>query len=186
MTRRTVVAFTGLLIGLVLGLVVSCSSHPASPSAAPETGALQVTSAAFSDGGLVPINYSCAGANLSPPLSWHGAAPKSTAEWAIVVTDTSVQPAPFVHWLLTGIGAQTRTASTGQVPAGAVVGPNSSATRGYVGLCPPNGQVDEYAFTVYALSGHVSVAPTDTATALLAKITLSAISRSTLTGHLSR
>jgi Raf kinase inhibitor-like YbhB/YbcL family protein len=145
-----------------------------------------LSSVAFAEHGLIPINYSCAGANASPPLAWHGVAPTGTAEWALVVEDITVKPTPWVHWVITGISTDTRSSATGRPPAGAVVGRSGNGTTGFVGLCPPIGKVHQYRFTVYALNKAVALNPSDPTADALRQVKAASISSVSLTGRFGR
>jgi Raf kinase inhibitor-like YbhB/YbcL family protein len=115
----------------------------------PSLGALTVTADWSEEGGEMPADNTCDGANVSPQLSW-SPAPAGTAEIAIGLVD---QDAPeFGHWLITGISAASQTIAQGEVPAGATQAVNSTGTAGYTGPCPPLEQGHIYEFTVYFLS----------------------------------
>jgi len=147
---------------------------------------LTLKSAAFSSQGLIPINYSCAGANVSPPLSWHGVAPSGTQGWAVVMQDLDVKPAPWVQWSVTGIAAATRSMLTDQVPQGSVTNKASNGTLGFVGVCPPQGKTHRYAFTVYAISKPLTFSSSSKAPEALQAIKDASVGSVTLTGRFAR
>ena len=62
------------------------------PSAA--SAAFTLTSTAFTEGGAIPTEFSCDGANVSPPLSWAGV-PAGSAALVLVVDDPDARG--FVH-----------------------------------------------------------------------------------------
>lgn len=171
--------------GAVMALAMTACSAQAGQTE-PERGTLTISSSAFADHGLIPINSSCAGANSSPPLAWHGVAPHGTAQWALVAEDITVRPKPWVHWLVTGIRTDTRTTTAGHLPEGAVAARTSNATHGFVGLCPPAGTVHHYRFTVYALNRAIAVTPADPMADTLSRIAAASISTVSLTGRFSR
>jgi Raf kinase inhibitor-like YbhB/YbcL family protein len=178
--RASVLAVVGCLATLA-----ACTSQ-AAPKAKPETGPLALISPAFPSQGLIPINYSCAGANTSPPLSWHGAAPSGTQSWAIVMQDLDVKPAPWVQWSVTGIAVQTRSVATGQVPQGSVTNRASNGSVGFVGVCPPQGKTHHYQFTVFAMSKQVSFSASVKARQSLQAIQDAAVGSVTLTARFAR
>jgi len=147
---------------------------------------LTLKSAAFSPQGLIPINYSCAGANISPPLSWHGVAPAGTEGWAIVMRDLDVKPTPWVHWSVTGIALQTRSTAPGQVPSGSVTSRASNGTAGFVGACPPPGKTHHYEFTVFAMRKPVNLSSSSGAPESLKAIHDASVGSVTLTGRFAR
>jgi len=178
--RARVLAAVGCLATLA-----ACTST-GGPTAQPETGPLTLKSAAFSPQGLIPINYSCAGANISPPLSWHGVAPAGTEGWAIVMRDLDVKPTPWVHWSVTGIALQTRSTAPGQVPSGSVTSRASNGTAGFVGACPPPGKTHHYEFTVFAMRKPVNLSSSSGAPESLKAIHDASVGSVTLTGRFAR
>ena len=177
--RAAVLAAVGCLVTLT-----ACTSTGA--AAKPESGPLTLKSPAFAAQGLIPINYSCAGANVSPPLSWHGVAPARTQSWAIVMRDLDVKSTPWIHWSVTGIAVDTRSVTSGQVPQGAVTNRASNGTVGFVGVCPPPGKTHRYEFTVFAMSKPVILGSSVKATEALAAIKSASVGSSTLTGRFAR
>jgi Raf kinase inhibitor-like YbhB/YbcL family protein len=113
-----------------------------------------VRSASFSDGGAIPSDHTCDGADLSPQLQWQSA-PAGTKSFAIVVDDPDA-PADFTHWLVYNISPGVRdlpqNASThAAAHQGAAEGTNDFGRSGYGGPCPPRGNPHHYVFRVYAL-----------------------------------
>ncbi|RYG83662.1 PEBP family protein, partial [bacterium] len=59
---------------------------------------LKVGSAAFPNGGMIPVEYSAYGDNRSPPLTFQGA-PDGTRAIVLMMEDPkATSPLPFVHW----------------------------------------------------------------------------------------
>jgi len=165
---------------LVLILVVAVGQAGCAPAAAPIPPIpgpptptpglpLQVSSAAFEPGSEIPVQYSCQGANLSPPLEWSGV-PEGTQSLALVVGDPDSQPPDFVHWLIYNIppsstGLPEGVPAEATLPDGTLQGVNDFALFaeegqthpggapinriGYDGPCPP--AAHRYVFTLYAL-----------------------------------
>jgi Raf kinase inhibitor-like YbhB/YbcL family protein len=130
---------------------------------------LQVSSSAFAPGGQIPVQYTCQGANLSPPLEWSGV-PEGAQSLTLVVDDPDSQPPGFVHWLIYNIPPSTTflpegVAAEATLPDGTLQGTNDYALFaeegqthpsgapinriGYDGPCPPSAH--HYVFTLYAL-----------------------------------
>lgn len=67
--------------------------------------ALTITSAAFSDGAEIPLQYTCQGADFSPPIAWSGV--PDDAKSLVFILDDPDAPDPakpqrvWVHWVLT-------------------------------------------------------------------------------------
>jgi hypothetical protein len=115
---------------------------PAAPG-----GPLTITSPAFANGAPIPVQYTCKGADIAPPLTW--SAPLGAA---LVLDDPDAPGGPYVHWIVTGIPFGPGSSGDGQTPGGGTVLPNSAGQPGYKGPCPPAGTgVHHYRFTLYQL-----------------------------------
>jgi Raf kinase inhibitor-like YbhB/YbcL family protein len=132
------------------------------PAHGQERPTLRVRSASFSDGGAIPSDHTCDGANLSPQLAWQSA-PAGTKSLAVVVDDPDA-PIDFTHWLVYNIApgvqelpdnASTHAASH----QGAAEGTNDFGRHGYDGPCPPRGKPHHYVFRVYALDRLLDLPP---------------------------
>ena len=110
---------------------------------------LELTSSAFQDGGAIPTEFTCEGADRSPPLQW-GEPPARTKSFALVVDDPDAPSGTFDHW-----GAFDIPPSTREIPAGQSVGTqtaNGFGKSGYGGPCPPKGHgPHHYRFKLMAL-----------------------------------
>lgn len=156
--------FAPLVVGAVLlGALAGCGadgdSHPTSSPApkvttlgrtapdAPAGGPLTISSPAFADGAPIPVQYTCKGADLAPPLAW--SAPLGAD---LVVDDPDAPAGLYVHWVVIGIGPGAGSTDEGQTPAGAVTLPNTAGQSAYQGPCPAAGTgTHRYRFTLYQL-----------------------------------
>ena len=120
--------------------------------------AFALSSAAFAAGGSIPSEYTCEGADHSPPLSWQDP-PAGTKSFALIVDDPDApDPAApkvvWVHWVAynipAGDTALAENATRRSMPAGAKEGLNDWKTPGYRGPCPPIGR-HRYYHRIYAL-----------------------------------
>jgi Raf kinase inhibitor-like YbhB/YbcL family protein len=120
--------------------------------------ALILTSPVFANNGAILKQYTCEGADISPPLRWSGA-PQGTKSFALIVDDPDA-PDPrapkttWVHWVVYNIpadanGLAERAAKSG-LPAGAQQGLNDWKRAEYGGPCPPIGR-HRYFHKLYAL-----------------------------------
>jgi Raf kinase inhibitor-like YbhB/YbcL family protein len=110
---------------------------------------LELASDAFRDGQAIPRQYSCDGADQSPPLSW-GEPPAGTKSFALIVDDPDAPGGTFRHWGAYDIPAEARSLSAGQAAGAQVV--NDFGKTGYGGPCPPKGHgVHHYHFKLFAL-----------------------------------
>ncbi len=156
-----------MLLVAMLATLSACRSTtgdttvPASSPSAPEKEAqmLTLSSQAFENGGLIPVEYAATGVaggqNISIPYEWRGA-PDGTKSFALVLVDLHPVAHSWVHWMVTGIAPEAsslaRGASGSAMPAGAVEHPNTSGRSGYSGPQPPIGSGNhEYNATLYAL-----------------------------------
>jgi Raf kinase inhibitor-like YbhB/YbcL family protein len=141
----------GILSALVLSFLITTQGSGGD--------AMQLTSAAFKDGGKIGIQYVMPGAggkNLSIPLDWQNA-PAGTQSFALSIVDPHPVARNWVHWLVINIPSQTAVLTEGaskkNMPAGAVELRNSFGDVGYGGPQPPPGSGDHpYVVTLYALS----------------------------------
>jgi Raf kinase inhibitor-like YbhB/YbcL family protein len=117
-----------------------------------------LTSPAFANNGSIPKQYTCEGADISPPLRWSGA-PQGTKSLALIIDDPDA-PDPhapkmtWVHWVVYDIPAEAQglpeDAANSGLPAGARQVPNDWKRAGYGGPCPPIGR-HRYFHRLYAL-----------------------------------
>jgi Raf kinase inhibitor-like YbhB/YbcL family protein len=108
-----------------------------------------LTSSAFADGDAIPREFSCDGANVSPPLAWTGV-PAGTAALVLVVDDPDARG--FVHWIVLDLAGHDETLPKGVAPTAASPqqGRNDFGKVGWGGPCPPSG-THHYRFTLTAL-----------------------------------
>ncbi|MEO5678999.1 MAG: YbhB/YbcL family Raf kinase inhibitor-like protein, partial [Acidimicrobiales bacterium] len=125
--------------------------------ALPDPSELRLESPDLSDGGPLAERFTCTGDNAVPTLRWSGG-PSGVGGWAVVVEDPDAPTGTFTHWLVTGLGAATRSVGA-PLPAGAVDGLTSAGHQGYAGPCPPTGETHHYRFRVHALSQPLALDP---------------------------
>ncbi|PZF94928.1 YbhB/YbcL family Raf kinase inhibitor-like protein [Micromonospora deserti] len=112
---------------------------------------IMMRSPAFNDHDRLPDRFSRDGGNLSPPLEWSGV-PDGTTELVLIVEDPDAGRVPFLHWLVTGIGAGSAGVPEGGVPLGGREWPNGFGTTGWGGPQPPRGDdPHRYFFRLYAV-----------------------------------
>jgi len=141
--------------GICLG---ACQEKKKSETPAKEEGekvmAMTVTSTAFEEGGMIPRQYSCDGADISLPLSWSGV-PEGTKSLALISDDPDAPMGTWVHWVLFNIPPDTRELPENVPPDEALAdgshhGVTDFGRFGYGGPCPPSG-THRYFFKLYAL-----------------------------------
>ena len=108
----------------------------------------------FASGAMIPVQFTCDGKNVSPPLHW-STPPTGTRSLALIMEDPDAPGGTFTHWLAWGIAASARGLRAGQrAPR---EGTNDAGRIGYTGPCPPAG-VHRYVFRLYALEAALKLA----------------------------
>lgn len=117
-----------------------------------------LTSTAFAHLAAIPKQYTCQGADISPPLAWTNL-PAGTKSLALIVDDPDApDPAApkmtWVHWVLYNIPPSAsglpEAVKPSALPAGTREGINDWKRTGYGGPCPPIGR-HRYVHKLYAL-----------------------------------
>jgi phosphatidylethanolamine-binding protein (PEBP) family uncharacterized protein len=102
--------------------------------------------------------YTCRGADSSPPLRW-SSVPSNTSELALLVMNTApVNGQLYFDWAVAHIAPSAKELNAGRLPAGTVVGLNSSGKAAY-SLCPAGSKPETYLFLLYALPKGLSPKP---------------------------
>lgn len=118
-----------------------------------EIGKIEVKSV-FGNMERIPVDYTCDGADISPPLIIEGIAERA-ASLAIIMEDPDAPMGTFTHWVAWNI-------PPGNIPENipkekVVTEPNMLQAKndfgkyGYGGPCPPRGKPHRYFFKVYVL-----------------------------------
>jgi phosphatidylethanolamine-binding protein (PEBP) family uncharacterized protein len=80
---------------------------------------LQLLSSAFASGQTIPVQYTCEGKDISPPLTWRGI-PSETKSLALIADDPDA-PDPdapkmtWVHWVLYNIPPAAKVSQKGRL-----------------------------------------------------------------------
>jgi Raf kinase inhibitor-like YbhB/YbcL family protein len=158
---------TRLLLGLCLAVCTACNGcqpggHPSTPPGV-TLASITVTSTAFATNGPIPVDYTCDGADRSPPLTW-SAAPSGTKSIAVLVDDPDAPGGDFVHWVAFNLPATMTSLAEGSDVAamGGISGTNGFGRVGYGGPCPPRREMHRYNFRVLALNAALDVGPAAT------------------------
>ncbi len=171
------------LPGLVVLAAFACSGGE---TATPTVGADAVpagfvlTSGAFPEGGPIPVEYSCDGENVPPPLQWTGV-PTEAAALQLVLGDPDAPGGEFIHWVVVDLPGGDGGLD-GTVPPEAVEATNDTGTPGYVGPCPPPGDPHHYTFELTATSAPLGLTPTATAAEVRAAAAATSVGAATLVG----
>jgi len=153
--------------------------------------ALKLSSAAFAHNGAIPIDHTCDGKDLSPPLSWSGR-PVGTQSFALIVDDPDApDPAApkmtWVHWILYNLPTVLEQLPVGarDLPGPVLEGLNDWKRTGYGGPCPPKGR-HRYFFKLYALDCRLSDLHRPTKAKLEAAMSGHILAEATLIGTYQR
>ena len=119
-------------------------------SSSANSSAFALTSTAFEEGGDIPREFTCDGADVSPPLAWTGV-PTGAGALVLVVDDPDARG--FVHWIVLDLpgtdgGLPKGVSPTADSPQ---QGRNDFGKVGWGGPCPPSG-THRYRFTLTAIA----------------------------------
>lgn len=125
--------------------------------------AFSLSSAAFGGGAAIPVEHTCDGADVSPPLAWSDP-PAGTKSFALIADDPDAPAGTWVHWVLYNLPGKTMALPEAlskmdtpvEIP-GALQGKNDFSRNGYGGPCPPAGKAHRYFFKLYALDAPLSL-----------------------------
>ncbi|MBD2567975.1 YbhB/YbcL family Raf kinase inhibitor-like protein [Anabaena lutea] len=150
---------------------------------------MKLASSAFTNNGLIPAQYTCDGANVSPPLNWDEVPPE-TQSLALIVDDPDAPEQTFVHWVIYDISPSVNQLPekipVGQTIAGSgVQGANDFGNFGYGGPCPPSG-THRYFFQIYALDKKLSLAAGASKSQIITAIAGHVLAKSELIGRYKR
>ncbi len=148
-----------------------------------------LVSPAFAPGGLIPAQYTCDGADISPPLSWQNV-PASAKSLALICDDPDAPVGIWVHWVLYDLPAEIQGLPENIPPKetlenGAKQGINDFRKIGYGGPCPPGG-IHRYFFKIYALDDFLNLPPGATKSELLKAMKGHIMEQAELIGKYSR
>jgi phosphatidylethanolamine-binding protein (PEBP) family uncharacterized protein len=128
----------------------SSGAAPAGTVNAPP-GSFSITSSAFANGAALPAQYTCDGANVSPPLQWSNLPAKTAALVLFVIDDSTSGSAGGIRWIVGDIDPSSKGVAAGKTPAGGIVGANAAQQSNYGGICPPRGKSSSVEFVLYPL-----------------------------------
>ena len=137
----------------------SSTSNSSGEIASPPAGAMAITSPAFELNRAIPSQYTCDGANVSPPLQWQNVPSKAAALVLFIIDDSSTGPASGIRWVVGDINPAAKGVAAGKTPAGGIIGSDTQGHSGYGGICPPHGKTSTIEFVLYALSKQIPLSP---------------------------
>lgn len=149
--------------------------------------AFRLISSAFQMGEPIPVQYTCDGANVSPPLNWADV-PKNAQSLALIFDDPDAPKGLWTHWVVYNIdpsmgGMPENFANSNQ---NAKLALNTYQNAGYDGPCPPANSRHTYHFRLYALDEPLDLPDDVTRVELLARMQGHVLGSAELTGTYSR
>ena len=154
-----------------------------------EEEALEV-SIPWSEGGRIPVQFTCSGSNVSPSVAWFDATPEAVGI-AIVMYEIGVEQT--VHWIVANLDPGRAFIDAGELdtpdlPVGVVVGlndrsPAAGPAQGYRGPCPAEGTASTYTLEVHALGQIIELPSGTPAQDLRSAIDLVSIQRAAVTAY---
>jgi Raf kinase inhibitor-like YbhB/YbcL family protein len=102
----------------------------------------------FTNGGEIPVEYTCQGQNVNPMIIIHEV-PSKAQSLVVIVDDPDAPKKIWVHWVVYDIPSE-KTVTIQKDSSPGVLGVNDSGILKYDGPCPPSG-VHRYYFKIYAV-----------------------------------
>lgn len=121
---------------------------------------MYIQSADLVENKIIPIDFTCDGADVSPSLDLKNSPPNSKS-FALIMEELDSPSGSFVHWLLYNWKASLphldkRLPHTGTLKNGARQGLNDFDEIGYNGPCPTSG-THRYVIKLYALDDDLNL-----------------------------
>lgn len=125
-----------------------------------EPASITVTSGTFPPGGTIPVDHSCDGKEVRPPLTF-SAPPAGTQSLVVLVDDPDASAGVFTHMVLFDVDPSRLKLAEGTSAADggpdARYGSNDFGSARYGGPCPPHGELHRYRFRVIAVDRKVGL-----------------------------
>lgn len=113
---------------------------------------MQLTSPAYQPNNTLPVDYTCKGKGINPPLNISDVPNKAQSLALIMHDPDAIGGRDFLHWSVWNIPPNTTQIAEGTVPEGAIQGTNDYRQLPYGPACPPAGTgTHRYMFDLYAL-----------------------------------
>jgi len=125
------------------------------PSGSTPGASFTIIIPAFTNGGDIPVRYTCSGDNVSPAIQLANLS-QGTNSLALIVEDPDAPGGTYIHWVLYNIPPTLTELPEAILPGARVPGigtqgKNSSGAQGYGGPCPPPGSAHHYHFRAFTL-----------------------------------
>jgi Raf kinase inhibitor-like YbhB/YbcL family protein len=146
------ISFLLIAVGIMFGSV--CAKDAAVKKGAKTMDTIIIESTAFKHKQPIPEQYTCDGADISPPLSWSNV-PAGTKSIVLICDDPDAPAKTWVHWVVYALPATIDSLpenmpKTDTLPIGGKQGKTDFNRVGWNGPCPPGG-THRYFFRLYAI-----------------------------------
>ena len=146
---------------------------------------LAVSSSAIGSDNKLPIEFTCDGDGISPPVAWSGA-PQGSKFYALSLWHTAPDREKS-YWVVYNIPAQTTQLPKNALRSIGRVGSNDMRRNAYEPMCSKGPGVKTYHITIYALKDELKLDPSQASRAnLLAEIKDLLLAEGTLTFQYER
>ncbi len=152
---------------------------------------MEIKSPAFSNGGNIPMKYTCDGEDISPLLEWSNV-PAGAKSIVLIMDDPDAPMGTWVHWVIYNIPATVKSLperfpTKDIMKDGTTQGRNSWGRIGYGGPCPPPPTgAHRYFFKLYAIDKKLDLGPGATKEAVLQAIKGHILSEAEVMGKYKR
>ena len=155
-----------VILVIFVGMVISVVTAQRGRQGRGGVAIMPLTTPAWPDGLQIPVKYTQAGEEASPPLTWSNV-PEGTASFVLLFHDVNVATGDgsddLLHWLLWNIPGSARELQEG-LPQGSELpdGTRQISVSGpyYRGpAAPVSGPVHHYIFELFALDKKLDVQP---------------------------
>ena len=143
---QSLIAVSILSVAITAGVAAQQQATPPPPSK------FKLMSSAYTEGSMIPTQYSCADPNAaSPALSWTNP-PSGATSFAVIFHDTDAAPMKgsmdVTHWIFWNVPATSSSVAAGvkpdTSPDGIVQGVNIRKVNGFQPPCPPPGATPQH------------------------------------------
>jgi len=166
------------------GVILSLSACAATPEGGHVMNGISLTSPAYQDGAMIPVEFTADGKDIHPPYRI-SALPDGTRSLALIMDDPDAPMGTWVHWVVWNLPAEEGELPAGQLPDGAVEGTNSWGRPGYGGPSPPSG-THRYFLRLFALDCRLDLPSSTDAEGLRRAIEGHVLATARLMGRYSR
>jgi len=113
---------------------------------------MKLSSPAFQPGTEIPVQYTCLGPNINPPLIF-SELPDGVKSFVFILEDVDAKPTPWTHWMLFNIPDHVLEIQENSIPKNSIEGLANNHSFGYEGPCPKYfSGTHHYWFRLYALN----------------------------------